>query len=79
MLATPLSSTREELTERIAYDASNRPEYIGYAAPGTAANERGWQIQKITYGVAGPTLAAFAGSDNGFVHVWDDRAAYVYA
>lgn len=79
MLTPPISTTQEELTTKIAYDGSGRPEYIGRAKPGTTAAAKGWQIQKVTYGASGPTDYQFPGGDNAYVYVWNDRATYVYS
>ena len=67
------------LQVRVAYDASDQPEYVGYAQPGLAEGAVGWQIQKNTWSV-GDLLTAteYAESDNGYIHVWDDRATYTY-
>lgn len=67
------------LTQKIAYDGSNRAEYIGYAIPGTASSEAKWLIKKLTYSAAGVTDVQFAGGAAKFDQVWDNRAAASYS
>jgi YD repeat-containing protein len=67
------------LDQLIAYDASDRAEYIGIAQPGRATDGAAWQIKKLTYDASGNVTAIrFAEGNNDFVHVWDDRATYDY-
>lgn len=67
------------MTQKIAYDGSNRTEYIGFALPGTASSAPGWLIKKMTYGAAGATDIQFAGGAIAFTSIWDSRAGYSYS
>jgi hypothetical protein len=74
-----IQTTNEDIQIRVAYDASDQPEYIGYAMPGVEDDAAGWQIRKNTWSGGGLlTATKYAGSDNGYIHVWDDRATYTY-
>ena len=71
---------KSDLKQVVAYDANDRPEYIGYAYPGTAKSAPGWQIQKKTYDVNGlVTDIEFANGSNGYENVWDDGEGTDYA
>ncbi|OPY13029.1 MAG: hypothetical protein A4E69_01868 [Syntrophus sp. PtaB.Bin138] len=73
--------SEDSMQTLVAYDASNRPQYIGLAHPGVATSAAQWQIRKITYdAVTGnPTSVQFAGGANDYSSVWDDRAALSYS
>jgi len=69
-----------DLQSVIAYDASNRPEYVGRAPAGVATTVAQWQIRKITYSITGlPTTVKFASGSNDYNAIWDSRAGYTYA
>ncbi len=69
-----------DLITKIAYDASNRAQYIGLADPGTSASDAQWQIKKITYdGNGNVTDIQFAQGVNTYSKVWDNRATYSYS
>ena len=69
-----------EYTQKIAYDASNNPIYVGYATPGTSTSESKWKIQKITYDASNnPTDVQYPNGDSGFNYVWDKRSDYQYS
>jgi hypothetical protein len=70
-----------DLQTVIAYDASNRPEYVGRAPAGAATSAAVWQIRKITYdAVTGLVLTIqFAGGVNDYNSIWDSRAGYSYS
>lgn len=79
-LIGPQIVTQSELSQRIAYDGSGNPEYIGYGAPGLAESSVGWQIQKLTWSVGGDLESAtYPSGDNSYNYVWDDKATYTYA
>jgi hypothetical protein len=71
--------SKEDLTKVTAYNASDLPEYIGYATPGTAKATAGWQICKLTYSGTLVTDIQFANGSNGYEHVWDDGAGTNYS
>ena len=70
-----------DLQSVIAYDASNRPQYVGRAPAGVATSAAQWQVRKIVYdGVTGlPLTVQFAGGVNDYNSTWDGRAGYTYA
>lgn len=73
--------SEEDMQTKIAYDASNRPQYVGKAPAGVATTVAQWQIRKITYdAVTGnPTDIKFAGGANDYSNIWDNRAALSYS
>jgi hypothetical protein len=71
---------KSDLIQVIVYDASDRPEYIGYATPGTSKATAGWQIRKLTYDAGGlVTDTQFASGSNLYDKVWNDYAGYSYS
>lgn len=52
--------------------------YIGKAAPGTSTSAARWQIYKVSI-VSTVTTIAYAGGDDAFNQVWDDRASLSYS
>ena len=69
-------------TEMIAYDGSNRVQYVGKAIAGTATSATtGWQIYKLAYDGATSRVISktWASGDPGFTHEWDERASYSYS
>lgn len=66
-------------TQRIAYDGSDREEYIGIAKPGSAAGSAAWQIRRITYTGDKPTVIEWADGNDRFDNVWDNRAGLSYS
>lgn len=65
--------------QRIAYNASSQPQYIGLAKPGTASSAAGWQIKRLSYSGTNVTVIEFADGDTKFDNVWDNRAALSYS
>jgi hypothetical protein len=66
--------------QQIAYDSSDRPQYIGVAAPGVLTAEARWSIKKLTYSATNQvTKIEYAGGTNEFDKVWDSRTGYTYA
>jgi hypothetical protein len=66
--------------QRIAYDSSSNPEYIGTAPPNALTSESKWQIKKLTYNANNlVTQIDFAGGTTNFDKVWDNRTTYTYS
>lgn len=67
---------------RIAYDASNRPAYVGNAIPGTASTDAGWRIKKLTYDTSGNCTSVTWASVTGGVPaenlVWSNYTGFTY-
>lgn len=65
---------------RIAYDSSNRIQYVGEAAAGTATSATGWRIKKLTYDGTSTrvTQIDWADSNRNFDNEWDERESYSY-
>ena len=57
--------------------ADSSTTYIGKAKLGTATTESRWQVKKISVNGSVTTIA-FAGGDDAFNDVWDDRASLSY-
>lgn len=69
-----------EFTIALDYDSLGNLVYIGRAQPGTAKNDAGWQIMKLTYdGNGNLTDVQWADGDEQFDNVWDNRAVLVYS
>jgi len=70
-----------DLQRRIAYDANNRPQYIGRARPGALTSAAEWQIRKFDYDSDSERVVSitFAAGVNDYNNVWDDRAALSYS
>lgn len=65
--------------QRIEYDGSDNPIYVGIALPGSLGSEEVWQIKRITYdGSNNATAVNFAGSTAEFKFAWDDRTSLSY-
>lgn len=65
--------------QRISYDGSDRPEYLGLTEPGNLTSQAVWSIKKLTYSATNQvTKIEYAGGTNLFDKVWDDRATYTY-
>ena len=67
------------LDQKIEYDASNNPIYIGMANPGVAITEAGWQIYKMEYDASNNmTSMRWADATDDFIKIWDSRASYSF-
>jgi len=67
------------LAQRIAYTANNTPEYIGYAAPGSADGDSAWMIYKLSYSGNLVTSKTWAGGTNFQDKKWAQRESYSYS
>jgi len=67
---------------RMAYDSSNREEYVGYAfaeSPAAKDSESKWQIMKLAYNTAGGvTHRRYADGSDDFDKTWENRTSYIY-
>jgi len=64
---------------RIDYAGGLVAIYIGFAQPGTAEDETGWKIMKLTYDAnSNMTQLDWANSDAEYDKIWDSRAGYSY-
>lgn len=61
-------------TKRIAYDGSNRAEYVGTAPKGLAEGSAGWLLQKLTYDGASTRVISVKVAYGS----WSGRAGYTY-
>jgi hypothetical protein len=66
----------EELTYIDA--ASSSVTYIGFAQAGTATSSASWMIKKILIS-GNVTSIAYAGGEDNYNQVWDNRASLVYS
>ena len=70
-----LQEANDNFTIKIEYDGYNNPIYIGKAVLGTAVTDALWQIQKLTYSGTNPTDIQWAGGEDRFENIWNDRAS----
>lgn len=73
---------QESLTVLIDYDAvfTSTPIYVGKAARGSASSAAVWQIIKLTLDINGNIISKkWAGGNDGFSHIWDNRASLSYS
>ena len=67
-------------TISLDYDANSNLIYFGRAAKGTSEGVAGWTIAKLTYDAnQNLTNIQWAGGNNRFVHIWNDRTALSYS
>ena len=68
-------------TERYAYDAANRLQYVGKALPGSAENALVWAIYILTYEGATMRMTekGWPAGDSSLRWRWDLRATYAYS
>ena len=78
----PIGVSADQVAQRIAYDGSNRIQYIGECLPqfqnrGTALR---WRIKLIQYDGASTriTSVTWASNDADYIHAWNSRATYTY-
>ena len=66
-----------KLTHNIDY-SGNDPIYEGWALPGTKNATAMWKIKKLIYSGGLIVAEQWAGADNKFDKIWDNRATYSY-
>jgi len=75
----PVYSRQVGFDMAIAFDASDRQEYVGYAPTGSATSASVWQIYKLSYHANGQVeKLRYASSTDDFIHSFDNRASYDY-
>ncbi len=64
----------------IAYDGSNREQYVGIAIPGSLTSASAWSIYKLEYdGTSGGVAKKrFADGTDEFSKIWDSKTSYTY-
>jgi len=68
------------LVVRLAYDANDNVEYVGYAPPGSANGDASWRIIKLTYNSNYDISSAkYAQGVSTFTNVWSSRSSYGYS
>lgn len=78
--AVTLSTGEAECTQAMENNANGQPVYVGRAAPGTAQDAAGWQIQKFTYSGNAIVKIEWADGNAEFDKKWTLRAtAYTYS
>ena len=77
----PYVNAQGEWTTEIAYDTSNRIQYVGRAVPGSATTASLWQILRITYEGATTRISTVTYANGNATHkwIWDNRATYTYS
>jgi hypothetical protein len=53
--------------------------YIGEADPGTSTDQALWRVKRVLEHADGSLSVLWASGTASFVHVWDDRATFVYS
>lgn len=67
-------------TKAMAYDGSNRLQYLGYALPGSSKAAPVWLIKLLTYNAGGyQTDEQYAGGKANFNQIWNDRASLSFS
>lgn len=67
------------MSQRIVYDGSGYPEYIGMAAPGAADADSVWMIKKLIYSGTNVISVLWASGNNAQNKAWTQRASYSYS
>ena len=77
---TPFLNAQGEWKTKIAYDGSNRIQYVGKAVPGTATSDSLWQIKKFFYDGATTRIVdiVYANGNPTHKYIWDNRTTYTY-
>lgn len=79
----PLSADQAiNAKQRLSYDTADPAvtNYYGFAAPGTAETDAGWQIRRETLDSQGRTTAIdFAGGTLEYSQIWANRATLSYS
>ena len=73
MVAQPM------LAERFAFNASNLPEYQGWARIGTGTGTAGWALCKFLYDGTKRIARVWANGDAEFDKIWNNRTGYDYS
>lgn len=72
--------TKQDLKPYLIKDGAGVVTHVGFAFPGTATSEAGWQIQKLNYDGGGEyEYSTYAEGTNTYSHVMDDYATYSYS
>jgi len=76
-----LVAQKEGLAVQLDYvgGPGDAPVYVGFAIPGTPTSFPTWRIMKLTYSGENLLSVLWAGGNNQFVNVWDNRAALLYS
>ena len=69
----------EKYTQRIAYNGSGMPEYIGLSLPGASESGTIWQIRKLIYSGTNVTQILWAGGNNNFDNSWTNHSSLSYS
>ena len=64
----------------IAYDTSNRTQYVGLAKPGSATASAVWQIYKLSYDATSGGVAKrrYCDGDDKYDNIWDNYSSLDY-
>jgi len=73
-----LKYVQEVPTMTVIDEASATTTYIGQSSPGTATSASLWRIRRITSSGTVTTIS-FAGGEDKFNQVWDNRASLSYS
>lgn len=79
---TPVLAPSQGLwTERIAYDANDRIQYVGKAVAGTTEGTTRWSIYRLAYDGATTRIVSktWAGGETSMKWSWTLRLTYTYS
>ena len=80
---TTITDFSVRFTQRVEYNASNLPLYIGLAEPNTDISAASWNVRKYIYDGYNSTEVLFASGTNQFVNIWSgttiNRTTYPYS
>ena len=77
---TPVYSRNIGFDMRVAFDGSNRVQYVGMAYPSAKDSDSTWQIYKLQYDATAGQVDTrrYADGTDDFTKCWNDRATYSY-
>ncbi|MDE2015951.1 MAG: hypothetical protein KGJ89_04995 [Patescibacteria group bacterium] len=61
------------------YDGSGNLIYLGRAGIGSLTGNPVWQIKKLNYSGSNMTSIQWAGGNESFTNIWDNRASLSYS
>lgn len=74
----PVKDETRIYEERRSYNSDNQVEYIGEAEPGSEDTRPVWRIHKRTYSNKRLTKISWAGYNEKFNKIWNNRSSYNY-
>lgn len=66
-------------TQRLTYNGTGLPEYIGIASPGSLTSAAVWKIKKLVYSGTNVVQILWADGNTTFDNIWDNYASLSYS